>query len=677
MAFTCLYDQPTENFDTGSFIWRATNGGTVFNAIAYDATVFDYFDDDSVVDDALYFSGGTGSYIIAGLRFNVGTAISASSYTLVWEYYRRYEGWVEIEDLADDTNSFSITGQNDVKFPQQWQPHEISIEGSDRSLWVRCRLSAVNNITEGGANQTDRIKYGRGVLHISGTSDESPASFNNIYDWLITNQPHISVNKRNGNSFDFTMVGLDINSRVETTNEIIELGPDCVSNIGAGYNNLDYVTSGIKKSATKGYGGSTFIVYGVANSAVIECGRNSKFYGTTFKTGKNSSDNNAYAGYCTIEGEWIDCNVELSTKLPGAGDSANNCRIVGGLFIAFTLEGEFTNISYLCTDYRLFYVYYRGWTLKGFGYEFSGTSGIVIYLYQGSGNSDPFSWKLVNPSTPLNILSDDLLPIQIGNTKSRIGWDKIYTYDASTDTYSADLSGSTVPLYGDVGDMIYFSPSSNIHRGDGCNPRFSIATGANDYEYKWEFYENGAWVEPKKEWDQTLNLSQDGTWYLSTSMYADNATINGHTGDWIRATIITKGTGSPEGTNPQRDRCSGVNQWNLEEAYSLDLKVIDSKGTGIEGATVTATDKNGVEMFSVDTGADGAIAQQETLAKHWYFDPVNNPETLISENIYSGFDLKVSKSGYKEYALKGLALGSKIDWTIKLKPYRFREIKSR
>ena len=115
---------------------------------------------------------------------------------------------------------------------------------------------------------------------------------------------------------------------------------------------------------------------------------------------------------------------------------------------------------------------------------------------------------------------------------------------------------------------------------------------------------------------------------------------------------------------------SAVADWNLKEKYTFDLKVVDEAGIAISGAVVIAIDENGTEIFSVSTGVDGTISQQQTLAKWWYFDPINNTSTLISENIYTTFDYKVSKSGYETYYSEGISLGKKIDATLALKPLR-------
>ena len=669
-VFTASYEEPELAFNSGGYILRATSGGTVFTTIPYNAVVFDYFDDTSVVDDAIYFSEGRNGPLSAGLRFNVGTPISATSYTLVWEYYKRTGGWVPIEDLADDTGNFSIIGSNDVRFPQQWQPHSITINSLTSAMWVRVRLTAVSGLTEGGANQIDTVKRGSGRLYISGTTDEIPATFTEIYDWIKTNQPHISVTKRSGNSFDFTKVGLIFQSRLYTTNEIIEMGPDCHTNNKAGYNNLNYVTSGIKKDDVTGYDGSTFIVYGRANQNVINAGSQTKMYGTTIRTGKGMADTHNYAGYLTMNGEWVDCTVELSTRLPGSGSTVSNVRIVGSLLIASSLDGVYSGVNYFCTASSLFYVYRSGFTLPNFGYQFRGTTGTLFYIYQGSGTEADYTWKLQNPSTPLNTLADSVKPIKLSSSLTAIS--QLWYYDDSAGTYTdytaeaVSTATGDVPLGGDVGDMYYFGMTTLASSSTGLSIYLDKTTISNDYIYKWEYYRSGAWHESHTIWDACENLGATGNLFTNAN-YADSISINGVSKDYLRATIVTKGTGSPVADRVQQRRCSAVNHWNLKETYSFDLKVTDKDGLEIDGVNVTATDENDVEIFSVTTAANGTIAQQETVAKHWYFDPINNPTTLISENIYATFDLKVTKVGYTDYIVNKIKLGSKIDWGIALK----------
>ena len=672
MVFTATYEAPTTALPAIGRMYRTTSGGTVFSEILYNATAFDYFANDAVVNDALYISTGAYGNLPAGLRFTVGTAFAADSYTLVWEYYKRTVGWVAIEDIVDNTVGFSVTGTNDVKFPQQWQPNIVTIQGLSTALWVRCRITAVNHITEGGANITNTVKYSKGTLTISGTSDETPGTFTQIYDWLVANQPHISVYKRHDSIFDFTRVGLVFNqSRVYTTNEVIEIGQDCLSNCSASGNNFRYLTSGIKKNDTTGYGGSTFIVHGVSNSGIITTGAQTKMYGTTMRTGKNNSDGYGYAGYVSMTGEWIDCNIELSTQIPPVGSTVSNVRFVGNLLIAGSAIGTYSGVSYLFTGTNWLYCYRVGFTLPDLTYVFKGASGAVIYIYQASANEAAYTWKLTNPSVPLTTLADAIKPLAIG-TNSIANLSKVWYYDASAGTYTdytsqaSDVTANDVPLSGDVGDMYYFGMSTVASASVGMSIYITKPTVPNDYVYTWEYYYNGAWQPvPTTQWDETNNLSNTGGYYFGI-LVATNISINSVSLNYLRATITSVGTGTPTASTIKQKNCSAVNNWNLKEAYTFDLTVYDEDGNVISGADVTATDENGAEIFKVTTGGDGKIAQQEILAKWWYFDPINNPVSLVSENIYTKFDLLIEADTYMDYVMEGLSVVGKKDLSVSL-----------
>src|SRR3989338_1920100 len=54
--------------------------------------------------------------------------------------------------------------------------------------------------------------------------------------------------------------------------------------------------------------------------------------------------------------------------------------------------------------------------------------------------------------------------------------------------------------------------------------------------------------------------------------------------------------------------------WTLNKQYTFDVKVTDTTGAGISGASVTLTDKNSDTAFSVSSGGDGTITQQIVTA---------------------------------------------------------------
>lgn len=684
MAKSYSYSTPTISLPSTGLMFRATSGGTVFTSVAYNATTFDYFDDSAVVDDAFYICLGIYKQLPAGFTFNVGTAIAATSYTLVWEYYKWNDdttySWSPIEDIVDNTVSFSVTGSNTILFPQQWQPYIININSSGiRNLWVRCRISALSGWTEGGANTTTVVKYGEGRIVLGSTTESDPYTFQDIYDWLIANQPHISISKPNAYTFDFTKVGFYAVYPINSTNEVILLGQNIRTNTVNAGNVFSYLLSGTKVGTSKGYGGSTFIIYGLGNQSVFTLGTTCKIYGATFRTGKPQADANSYAGYCTLEGEIIDCNIELSTKVPeSSGSIINNCRITGGLLIAKGLAGTYSNISYLCTQNSLFYIYTSGFTLEGFDYSFkTPSSACVFYLYQGSTNVSP-EWVFLNPKTPLNQRDTFPKPITLGTYRSLATIQSVKYYDSSAGTYTdyttqaQSAATSDVPLDGDVGDIYYFGKS--LYGGAyGSALYMTLPTQSNDYEYAWEYYYGGIWNTLTSDWiwDSTYNMTQTGYIYFGTPSAIPQTTIDSVASYWIRARITAKGSATPKASLIQQECCSTISNWSLKEKYTLDINVIDSDGNAIDGATVTVVDENGDETFSVDTDENGNIDQQQILAKEFHFDPVNEPSTGIAQNIYSYITLTVSKNGYETYReIMSYATSSAVVKTVALKQAR-------
>lgn len=148
-----------------SYIYRNING-TFETTNRASSTVFDLFSDNASVGDAIYFGRYSPCWSFHDIKFNIGTALSATSITIVWEIMSG-TSWVAIPSVTDGTNNFQNTGVNTVAFdvPQNmcynttnWY-RRIDIGGNKFANWVRARITAVSGITEGGATQTDTVKY--------------------------------------------------------------------------------------------------------------------------------------------------------------------------------------------------------------------------------------------------------------------------------------------------------------------------------------------------------------------------------------------------------------------------------------------------------------------------------------------------------------------------------------
>lgn len=659
-------------------IFRATSGGTVFSSDLHGTANFDYFDDSPTVNDAIYFYIGNYNAKISDLLVNVGTAMAGTDIVLKIEYYKKNDGWVEVEDLQDDTNGLTILGANRIRFPSQWQPHTVDVNGYKYGGWVRIRLDSFTTVTEGGSNTTDTIKTSNGMITLYGGTDTDPHTMQGVYDYLKTYYPYISISKRNESSFDFTKVGINCYTRTVSNNEVIELGQDCQANMAVSPTYLSYFQSGYKKDDTTAYGGSTIIVHGRNNSTVIDCppGKDAKLYGVTIRTGKSNSDTYAFAGYFNLNGEHIDCNYELSVR-PASDSSSvvSNVRMVGSLLLLNVLAGIFEYVKYLCVGYYFLYIYDRSITFPNFTYQFKNSTGCLAYIYRSSTRKQ-LIWKLRNPSIQTGLLTDPITPAKISVKNSYMTIEAVKIYDDSSGTYTdytAEAQSSTasdVPLSGDVDDYILFG-FTNRGNAYSTSLEIELPTQTNDYVYEWEYWDNGAWnavEDPSANymWDETENFIKSGGIFMATPIDMDAVTIDGVNSYWIRARITTKGTDSPMASLIRQHRHTGVSDWQLISDYPVNLTIVDEQNNPIENATVIALDENGDELFSVTTDINGQITTQYVVDNKIYFDPINNPTDHLGQDIYSTFDLKIKRSGYRTIKMNGLATGRPINLKLQL-----------
>lgn len=100
--------------------------------------------------------------------------------------------------------------------------------------------------------------------------------------------------------------------------------------------------------------------------------------------------------------------------------------------------------------------------------------------------------------------------------------------------------------------------------------------------------------------------------------------------------------------------------------FTCDIHVVDKDGKDLEGVTVTCEDKNSDQVFSVQTGADGKIAQQTLTYKGW-------EGTDETETEYSPHKFTFSKNGYILLVMENVTVDARINWDIEVKfPKRIR-----
>ncbi len=97
----------------------------------------------------------------------------------------------------------------------------------------------------------------------------------------------------------------------------------------------------------------------------------------------------------------------------------------------------------------------------------------------------------------------------------------------------------------------------------------------------------------------------------------------------------------------------------IKEQYTCNIHVTDKDGNDLEDVTVTCTDSQPVEEFSVDTDSNGDIAEQTIDFKTW----TGTDETLTS---HSPHVFTFVKDGYKTLTITGYTVDHPIVWELKL-----------
>lgn len=154
-------------------IWNTNTGGTVFIGNQAGNATFNYFADNAVVNDALYF-GKTRPF--KGVKLNVNVALAATSITFTYEYWNG-TAWTAIPSVTDNTTGLTVTGTNWITFDPNALTNwvSLSVNGSNQ-YYVRMRITAVSGITEGGANGTATCRNGDFTITVTGYSSATPCT---------------------------------------------------------------------------------------------------------------------------------------------------------------------------------------------------------------------------------------------------------------------------------------------------------------------------------------------------------------------------------------------------------------------------------------------------------------------------------------------------------------------
>lgn len=176
------------NFPSSSRVYRYDAGTATYSADLHAGTC-DLFTDDFQVNDALYFapSGDTTNFS-RGLVFNIATAIAATSYTLVWEYMNRNTGaWTALPagTYLDQTNQLTVLGVCRFLFRLPMDMDSTYTVNGLNAWWLRCRVSAVDTPTQGGAQGATIFKRVGMTFACSGSTTADPFYFDDFIAALV------------------------------------------------------------------------------------------------------------------------------------------------------------------------------------------------------------------------------------------------------------------------------------------------------------------------------------------------------------------------------------------------------------------------------------------------------------------------------------------------------------
>jgi len=97
----------------------------------------------------------------------------------------------------------------------------------------------------------------------------------------------------------------------------------------------------------------------------------------------------------------------------------------------------------------------------------------------------------------------------------------------------------------------------------------------------------------------------------------------------------------------------------LIEQYTCNIHVTDSDGNDLSGVTVLCEDKDGGEVFSVETDAEGDIAEQTINYKQWA-----GTEEALTE--YSPHKFTFRHDDYPDYVMEDVTVDHPIVWRIEM-----------
>ena len=600
---------------------------------------FDYFPDDAEAGDYICFgiTGNQGYYHT--LKLNIGTALVATSISVVWEYtdnpYGNPATWSEIpaDRLQDLSNGFQNAGVQYVgfnlfppaggTFTKLWSSARYSMPIGYR-LWIRCRIVSVSGLTEGGANQTTPPKFYDQKAQITGTGSS--------FDDLVTADK----------SGTFTLMYPE--AAATNLNVLFQPRPQ-----EWGATKIQCVITGYSASGNVVLTGKD-----EADNAITE---------TIAITGNGTFTSTK--AFKTIDSNGVDCTGTYTIELRqprwgvfgkfgnmwqfsqvvlyiGDGSTATDITETGG-HLRLEYSGLYSNTNATLTLGN-----------KDATYEYPNVP-FMIEWYNSGGQSADYGWL----SPGIYLRDVNLYNVIYCNYGSYTRFQFV-----SANTTIKRFSAPKGSLY-----YIYFS-------GDAASGTYSDIAIPQIYQSMGGL---PVWNDLK------LKGGGIGGGFLYSSPPANTPDVatrlvrpefEGNTRDVCH---YSRGNGIVivDPVNPLVTSKLGGNMsksgytYRIWLYYTLNIKVIDQNGNGIEMATVTVKNKDDDEQFSVTTDGNGDITPQEVLTALWSHECDQSgfgykSYTDEEKTDYNDFTLEIKKAGYQTYTKK-FTLDKKIDWVIRLK----------
>jgi len=194
MAISSTYNTYVNLFGSNVSWMNYDDSAGTYTGNITDTRGADYFPDTAAVEDILYI----GSYVHGGgsrrnLKFTVDTAFVATSVTFIWEYYSLDNAaWTELPSVTN-ANAFESTGEQIVTWGIVEDYGKQTINGRI-GIYVRCRITAISGITEGGSQDgSTHVQYGNNLLKVTGGTSGTPIDMSDVLSEADTQEVGLIV----------------------------------------------------------------------------------------------------------------------------------------------------------------------------------------------------------------------------------------------------------------------------------------------------------------------------------------------------------------------------------------------------------------------------------------------------------------------------------------------------